>query len=208
MNSRICGFAIATAALVFSSCASTQLSHTWRDSSSVSRPLKKVLVIAVKKDLQTRRGWEDGFTAALSGLGVSVTPSHFLFTGELPDTSVIRAAASAQGFDGMILIGRTSRQTKAGVTAGYDITSPDYASHPWTGWYYAYYDSEYYPGYPFEEVILRDEVRIWATEGAGRMIWSGVGEFRKTGTREDYRHEMIDVVVSELVNQKVVATGS
>ncbi len=76
MNPRIHAFAVtAAAALVLSSCASTQLSHTWRDSSSVSRPLKKVLVIAVKKDLPTRQAWEDGFAAALSGLGVIVRSS-------------------------------------------------------------------------------------------------------------------------------------
>jgi hypothetical protein len=196
------------ASLVLSACASTQLSHTWRDASYTAGPLKKILVVAVRKDQERRRTWEDGFAAALAEQGFDVTPSYRLIGETLPDTGRVNTTAREGGFDGILLIGRRSVNTTDRVTASVNITGPESPFHPWGGWYYTYYDREYYPGYPMEDDIVKDEIKVWATQGGGRMVWSGVGEVHDRGADEEVSAEMIPFIVSELVKDGVIATGS
>jgi hypothetical protein len=196
------------ASLILLSCASTQLSHTWRDASYTTGPLKKILVVAVRKDQLRRRTWEDGFAAALSWHGVDATPSYRLIAETLPDTGLIKTVAREGSFDGIMLVGRASAKTTESVTASSDITSADSPSQPWGGWYSEYYDREYYPGYPVINEIVKDEIKIWVTRGGGRMIWSGVGEVHESGEDEDVSGEIIPLIVRELVKQGIIAAGS
>jgi hypothetical protein len=196
------------ASVVLSSCASTQLSHTWRDASYSSGPLKKTLVVAVRTDQARRRSWEDGFAAELAKRGVYVTPSYRLIPETLPDTGRVNAVAREQGFDGILVVGRVSRKTTERVTSALDVSPPKSGSHSWGGWDYGYSDHEYYPGYPVEDETVKDQIRVWATQGGGRMIWTGVGEVRDDDPGEDVSDEMIAVIVPALVEQGVLGAGS
>ena len=193
------------ASLMLSSCASTQLSDTWRDSSYREGPLKKMLVVAFRDSPLKRRAYEDGFVAAMSSHAVDVTPSYLLFGGTLPDTGLIKFAAKEQGFDGIILVGHGSSVITSSVTDGYDVTSPESASHPWSGWSYTYFDREYYPGYPVLEETVKDQVKVWTTRGEGRMIWAGECEVHLGGSQEDVTGGIIHLVVPALVKQGIIA---
>jgi hypothetical protein len=195
------------ASLLLSSCASTQLSHTWRDASYAAGPMKTMLVVAVRKDQLRRRTWEDGFAGALARHGVEVTPSYRLFAGTLPDTDLISTTVRKGSFDGILLVGRASTTIAENPTAEVDISSTDLASHPWGEWYAAYYGREYYPGYPVMDEVVKDEIRVWTTQGGGRMIWSGVGEVHDSGAYEDVTGAIIGLIVPELVKQGVIAAG-
>ncbi len=207
-NRKLQGIVTAILSLVLSSCASTELSHTWRDPSYDSGPLNRLLVVAVRKNQETRRAWEDAFAAALSRHGVDVTPSYHLFPETLPDTGLIGTVTRDRSFDGIVLIGRVSVKSVQGVTAGYDITSPDYPSHPWDAWYYTYYNREFYPGYPVVSGIVRDQIQVWATHGGTRMVWTGEGAVEGGGGRDGVRRAITDLIVPELVRQGIIAAGS
>jgi hypothetical protein len=187
---------------------STQLSHVWLDPSFVAGPLKKILVIAVRQNQQSRRAWEDGFVTSLSGHGVDVTASYSLFPEALPDTGLIHSITSARGFDGIILVGRVSTGTTESVTPRMDIASPAFPPSPLDASYSAYSDREYYPGYPVVDDVVKDEVGVWTTRGVTRMIWTGVCEDEDSDLRQDARREIIHLVLPELVKQGVVAPGS
>jgi len=195
------------ASLVLSSCASTQLSHTWRDASYTAGPLKKILVVAERTNQQWRRTWEDGFAAALASHGVDVTPSYRLIAAALPDTGLVNTVARARNFDGILLVGRVSRTTTDRVTAGMDIASPEYLSHPWSGWNYTYFDRDDYPGYPVLDNVAKDEIRVWAVQGEGQMVWTGVCEVRERDGDEDVSGRIISVIVPQLLKQGVVGEG-
>ncbi len=194
--------------LVLSSCASMQLSHTWQDTSYVARSFKTILVIAVRKNQQTRQAWEDGFATELSKHGVEVTPSYRIFPDTLPDTAHMAAITRDRKFDGIILVGKISVEKIEGVTSRYDITSPAFSSRPWESVYSAYLDREYYPGYPVFATIVKDEIKVWSTQEGTRMIWSGVGEVEGSNVREEVRHAIIELIVPELVKLGVLAEGS
>jgi hypothetical protein len=207
-NIRFHFVAAITASLLLLSCTSTQLSHTWRDASYTAGPLKKILVVAVRKDQVRRRIWEDGFAAALSAHGVDAIPSYRSLAETLPDTGRINTIAREGSFDGIMLIGKASARTTAGVTTSSDLTSEDSPYQQWGGWYSEYYDREYYPGHPVINEIVKDEIKIWAMKGGGRMIWTGVSEVRESDQVEDVSGEIISRIVHALVKQGVIAEGS
>ncbi len=210
MNTNIRLHFVATmmASLIFLSCASTQLSHTWRDASYTRGPLKKILVVAVRKDQARRRTWEDGFAAALSAHGVDATPSYRRIAETLPDTSLINAIAREGSFDGIMLIGKGSTRTTMGAQVSSEISATDYPYQQWSGSYAEFYNREYYPGHPVINQTMKDEIKIWAMQGGGRMIWTGVGEVNESGRAEDVSGEIISLIVHELVKQGVIAAGS
>jgi hypothetical protein len=196
------------ASLVLSSCASTQLSRTWRDASYTAGPLKKILVVAIRKNQLRRKTWETGFATALAKHGVDVTPSYTLIAETLPDTGLINTIVREGSFDGIVMIGRVFRTTTESVTAGVEITAAESPTQQWGGWYYASYAHEYYPGYPVMEEIAKAEIKVWATQGRGTLIWTGVGEVHENGDDEDVSGEIISLIVPELMKQGVIGEGS
>ncbi len=194
--------------VVLSSCASTGLSHMWQDPTYVSGPLKTILVVAVRKDQKIRRAWEDGFATELRSDGIDVTPSYRLFPDTLPDTNLIKTITKNQRFDGIILVGRASTQTIESVTSRDDINSSEISFQPLDASYYGYYVREYYPGYPVFNDVVKDEIKVWATQGVARMIWTGVGEVQNSDVHEDERRAIIHIIVPELVKHKIIAAGS
>ena len=195
------------ASLIVPSCTSTQLAHSWRDTSYTAGPLRKILVVAVRKNQARRRAWEDGFAGALWRHGVDATPSYCLIPTTLPDTSFIDSIARNGNFDGIMLIGKSSTRTTENVTPSLDITSTGSPSEPWSESYYEYYDREYYPGYPVIHETVNDEIKIWITHGSERMIWSGVGEVHESGEDEDVSDKIISLIVEALVKQEVIAAA-
>ena len=208
VQANLCVIVAVMLSLLLSSCATTQISHVWRDPSYVSGPLKTILVVAVRKNQQTRRAWEDGFVAEMSGHGVVVTPSYRLFPDALPDTGLIATITRERRFDGILLVGRASTQTMGDVTPEFDITSSASPPYPMDAWYSANYNREYYPGYPVFDDIVKDEIKVWATQGKAQLIWTGVGEVEDSDLREDVRHAIIHLIVPELQKQGVIAGGS
>lgn len=202
-------FAVVVAlSLLLLSCASTQLSHTWRDASYTAGPMKKILVVAVRKDQARRRIWEEGFAAALSAHGVNATPSYRRLAETLPDTGRINAIAKEGDFDGIMLIGKASARTALGAAASSDLTLEDSPYQQWGGLYGDYYDREYYPGHPEVHEIVKDEITIWAVKGRGRMIWTGVSEVRQDDQVQDMSVEIISSIVHALAEQGVISAGS
>jgi hypothetical protein len=143
----------------------------------------------------------------MSSYGVDVTPSYRIFPDSLPDTGYVHDITKERNFDGIILVGKVSTETVEGATASTDMSPSTYPLQPWNASYNAYYSREYYPGYPVISENMKDEIRIWATQGAGRMIWTGVGEVEGSEITEDVRRAIVHLIVPELIKEGVIAGG-
>ena len=76
MESHIKFVAIAVVAfLLLISCSTTQTTNTWVDQSYRGSPVSDVLVIAVSKDRNLRRSFENKFVQQLKATGVRAVPS-------------------------------------------------------------------------------------------------------------------------------------
>ena len=119
---------LATAALlmVAGGCGSTQLANLWKDSSYNAAPLKRVLIIAMRKDQLSRRIWEDAFVSALKEdhVGTVAVASYQLFPDEVPDTLVVREKTREEGFDGVLVVARVESDTLKTDVPGYTMNEP------------------------------------------------------------------------------------
>ncbi|MCX6150338.1 MAG: hypothetical protein NTX22_07455 [Ignavibacteriales bacterium] len=75
--------------VLLESCSSSILVDVWNDPTFNESPLKKILIIAIRKDPVQRRIWEDAFIGELSKHGVKATSSYSLFPDALPDSNQI-----------------------------------------------------------------------------------------------------------------------
>lgn len=200
--------ALAMVPFVMSACTPALLSHEWRDPSFVSDSTRNILVIAIRKNQLVRQAWENDFTAAISGYGIKAVPAYRLFPDSLPDANIINTIAGQHNFDRIVLLEKISIETKGNVTPGFYINTPAFPSQPHDQWCYAYYDRGYYPGYPVVENIVKDEIKVWSIRDDVRLIWAGASEAQVSGTREDVRDRIIQLIVSELVKRGVIASGS
>ena len=88
--------------ILIESCSSSKLVDIWNDTSFQEPPLKKILIIAVRRDPVQRRIWEDAFVRELSRYSVYSTASYNLFPNELPDTNQVAETVQEKGFDGIL----------------------------------------------------------------------------------------------------------
>jgi hypothetical protein len=193
-----------TLASLLAGCAPGTLSNMWRDPSFQSGPMKKVFVIAIRKDPVRRRLWEDGFVAELSKHGVVATPSYQLFPDALPDSAQCGAAVEANNFDGILVTRRLRPDTVSTYIEGYTKTEPVTAYDPWKKTYYTYYREVQVPGYAETEKAERDVVNVWTTRAGGRLVWSGTGRVVESGSGSSVNNEIAGLIVPELERQGII----
>lgn len=196
---------IAALALAAAACTSTSLVNMWKDPTQPRAPLNNVLVVTLRKSNTVRREWEDGFVAALKAHGVNATPSYEYFPNEAPDTAALVQAVKDHGFAGVLVAHELSANTEAHYVPGYIATEPAAYISPWTGHYYVYFADVYAPGYVESDRVVRYEIEVWMTRGAGRLVWSGTTESINPESTGQINSEIADVIVPPLVHSGVLA---
>ena len=85
------------------SCATTKMTDAWRDD-TYRGTIRKVVVIGIFKEPDTRKMFEDEFAYRLKARGVDATASHKIFSAaELPDKDVVIANIRELGADGVLV---------------------------------------------------------------------------------------------------------
>jgi hypothetical protein len=197
--------ACAAAAILGGCSAGTQLVEMWKDPTAGSRPIRKMLVVAIMKDPLRRRVWEDGFVSALAKRGVAATPSYNLFPNGAPDTTQVEAAVSERGYDGVLFTHRIGATTQTTYVPGYTRLEPVWVRSRWSLNYYTYYREVYEPGYVETDQVVRHRVDVWSTTPGWRLVWSGTTESINPQSGPDVNKQIAKLIVPELVAQAVIA---
>jgi hypothetical protein len=165
-----------------------------------------MLVISVSKNSVQRRMWEDAFSAELAKHGVAVTPSYRLFPDAVPDTNQIIRIVGSNSFDGVLVTRRLPPEMNAQYTQGYVTTEQgmryDYRRERFVTYYRdidhaAYVDSQ--------KVDIRT-IDVWATRNEGQMIWSATSKTPEPNSVQEVRPEIVKLVMSELMQQRIIAS--
>jgi hypothetical protein len=186
-------------------CATTDLKAVWKDESYKSQP-KKVLVIAMFKNLTVRRLVEDEFRNHLKYRGTDAAVGYDVFPGsELPTKETVAEQVRAKGFDALLLTRLVDTRTETRTVPG----SASYAPAPYSpygvpmrGYYGAGYTTVYSPTYQVEDRFATVESRLYdvATE---KLIWTATGDTWLSEGEQKLAKTYVEVMMESLRKQKL-----
>jgi hypothetical protein len=203
----VVGGALCCFLVLMAGCASSELVDKWSDSSFQGPSLKKVLVVYVSKNSMQRRSWEDAFGVELAKHNVAGTPSYRLFPDAVPDTNQVMQVIQSSGFDGMLVIRRLPEETSTQLKPGYVTSDKGLRYYPHTDRLVTYYATIHHAAYIDSEKVDIRSIDVWTTKDEGQMIWSATSETPEPNSARVVRPEIVNLVMSELTKQHIIASA-
>jgi hypothetical protein len=183
------------------SCGTTQLTNLWRDPSYNAPPMKKLLVVAFRRDQVNRRMWEDAFVAAIGKQdpAAGAVPSYHLFPNDVPDPDSLGPIVTEQGFEGVLLVSRVERDTLTADVPGYTSQEPvTKYSRRWNTFVTRYQDV-YHPGTIDTSMAVSVRTDLLLPKGdEGQMVWSATSQSVNPASRDEFRAGVATTVAKQL----------
>ena len=190
--------------ILFVSCSSSVLVDVWNDPSYHDPPLKKILVIAVRKDAVMRRIWEDAFVGEFSHNGLKATASYNLFPNALPDTNQVAESVQERGFDGILVSRLLSKETETHYVESQVSTEMKTRYNPFRNLYYTYYEDVQHPGYVDSQIVNRSALEFWVLKDTERIIWAATSNTPETNSAEAVQKDVADLVIHALMHNAFI----
>jgi hypothetical protein len=196
------GLFAALAAFALAACNSSQVEHTWKDTSVQSLEFKKVLVLAPATDGAIRRTVED--TVKKSVPGVEVVPGYTV----LPDVAsikqlpLVREAAKRSGADGIVVLRLVADREELDYGPGGVYPIAPYAT---LGGYWGFGRRAIVVAEPMptSSRVVVIETNIYDARSE-KLVWSGVTESYNPGRLESLVSDASAAVLAELRRQKLI----
>jgi hypothetical protein len=209
MNFPLKTIAVGTLCLVLgvlSGCApSSSLVKVWHDPSFQAPPLARILVIAVRKDADKRRVWEEAFSGELVKYGVAATPSYSLFPDAPPDTNQVISTVRAKGLDGILAILMLPTEMNTHYVKGYSSMQPQGVYYgPYWQRYWNTYELVEHPGYIDTQKVAFRAIDVTTTADNGKMIWSATSRTADPDSVKDLQNGIAGLVISELAKRRII----
>jgi len=198
---------IIAGALVTAGCMSTQETNLWMDPAYHSGPMKKILVIAMRRDQLTRRMWEDAIVQAVSGkkhAGTVAVASYQLFPDSVPDSLNARQKTQEDSFDGVLLVANASIDTTMSYVPGYSSEEPvTIYNYRWER-YVTYYETIYHPGYTETDSIISVRTDLMAPNNGGKLVWSVTSEAIDPSSPDQIRRALAERIEKLLKKERLI----
>jgi hypothetical protein len=190
--------------ILIESCSSTKLVDVWNDPSFHELPLKKILIIAVRRDPVQRRIWEDAFVRELSKHSVNATASYNFFPNKLPDTNQVAETVQEKGFDGILVTRLLRKETETHYVESYVTSEMKTRYNPFKKTYSTYYQDVQHPGYIDSQIVNRRAIEVWAIRNKERIIWGATSNTPERNSIEDVENDIAELVIPELVRNAII----
>ena len=106
------------------SCATPKMTDTWKDD-TYRGTIRKVVVVGIFKEPDTRKIFEDEFADRLRARGVDATASHKIIPGaELPGKDVVIGKIREHGADGILVTRIVDMETVKNYVPGQAYAVP------------------------------------------------------------------------------------
>jgi hypothetical protein len=193
--------------ILIESCSSSVLVDVWNDPAYHESPLKKILIVSLRKNSVQRRIWEDAFVAELSKHGVKATSSYTIFPDVLPDTSQIIETVQGNGYDGILVIRLLQKETETHYVEGYVSSESRLRFNPFRNTYSTYYRDIEHPGYVDSSIVDRRAIEVWVIRVKERLIWGATSYTPERNTVEDVQNDIADLVIPSLQQSAIIESG-
>jgi len=183
---------------LFASCATTKLTQAWKDD-QFRGTIRKVVVLGVLMEPDTRKIFEDEFADRLRARGVEAVAGHKLIAdAELPDKDVVIGKIRSFGADTVIVTRIVAKETEQVSVPGRGYLVPRYY-----GYYGAYYSYVYKPGYTEVEGFADAETNLYSV-GDGKLIWSGHTKTQISDLRYELIKGFVKVMIGRFSDDKLI----
>jgi hypothetical protein len=180
------------------SCATTKMTDTWKDD-AYRGTIRKVVVIGIFKERDTRKIFEDEFADRLRARGVDATASHKVFSAaELPDKDVVIGTVRKLGADGMLVTRVLDMELEKNYVPGQAYAVPTYYSY-----YGSYYSYSYRPGYTETTGSAYLETNLYGPDDE-KLIWSGRSKTKLSATRYELIQAFVKTMLDGLSEAKIL----
>jgi len=182
------------------SCATTKMTDTWKDD-TYKGTIRKVVVIGIFKEPDTRKIFEDEFADRLKARGLDATASHKIVSGdEMPDKDVVIGKIRKSGADTVLVTRVVDTETVKTFVPGQAYAVPSY--YGYYGGYYSYSYS-YRPGYTETEGYAYTETNLYNV-GDEKLIWSGRSKTKFSATRYELIQAFVKTMLDGLSEAKLI----
>ena len=182
------------------SCATTKMTDTWKDD-NYRGTIRKVVVVGIFKEPDTRKIFEDEFADRLRARGVDATASHKIISeAELPDKDVGIGKIRKLGADGILVTRVMDMETVKNYVPGQAYAVPSYYSY--YGGYYSY-SYNYRPAYTETEGTAYLETNLYNV-GDEKLIWSGRSKTKLSATRYELIQAFVKTMLDGLSEAKLI----
>jgi len=180
------------------SCATTKMTDTWKDD-NYRGTIKKVVVVGIFKEPDTRKIFEDEFADRLRARGVDATASRKIVSdAEMPDKDVVIGKIRKSGADTVLVTRVMDMETVKNYVPGQSYAVPTYYSY-----YGAYYSYSYRPGYTETEGFAYLETNLYNV-GDEKLVWSGRSTTKLTETRYELIQAFVKTMLDGLAEAKLI----
>ena len=206
-------FLVALSALTACNKTQTNISQSYRNPGFEQTVFKKLLVIGVAENQESRQAFEDAFAKAIADEGGGAQASW----GLLPQSTQleeeqIRAALEGGNFDGVLITRLLS------VDKDQEYVEPKAYNNPRTTYYagggglygygyYGFYGTTYAkvhePGYFETSTTIRLETNLYSVATNG-LVWTGQSETIDPESIPDARASMTAAVAKKLKEEKLI----
>ena len=193
-------FVLISAACIFlfSSCATTKLTMSWKDT-AFKKTIQKIIVIGVSGKAANRNFFEDEFVRRLKEHGVDAVASYDTIPFEaLPNKNMVAAKIRRSGADTVIVTRLVDRKTVQTYIPGQAYVVPN-NYYRW-GSYYQYVQT---PGRMVENRYAYAETNLYDVDGE-KLIWSAGTETEESGTVQDIMQSFVNVMINKLAADKLI----
>jgi hypothetical protein len=193
---RLGSLALSAAALC--ACTSTRMVTSWRDPESARVAFKKVLVVAIVKDLDRRRAVESRMVADIARPGVVAVPSFKLITAaDTRNDATLKAAMQEGGFDGAVVWRTISIKTETHVVEG---GRPTLMMNPG---FWGYYDLGWRvetdpPTLTTERVVSVETTVYRITRDSDQLVWTGTSDTIDPSSLDKLVDGVVDATLSSM----------
>ena len=193
------------AASFLAGCAGTNMTNLWMDETAVTPMIDNVLVIALTRNQEARRFWEDTIAAEFNAQGLLARQSYQLFPADLPDSQQVAVVMERDKHDAAIVAHRLKIAASQERGGGYRETAPAAHLNYWRRGYNVAYSAAVLPKsmQQNDDEDMRFVMDLARTDG--RLIWTGTTIPIDPKDAEKLRDEVAGQIVPELQRKKIIA---
>ncbi|HUK64828.1 MAG TPA: hypothetical protein VLV15_15915 [Dongiaceae bacterium] len=195
--------ALTLATLALAGCNDAQLVNVWRDP-DFHGPLKRLLVIAQRRDPTERRLWEDAIADQMMKDDVQAIASYHIYPDEPPGKHAMARAMEDSSIDGALIVRALAPTRETRWVSGWNSVEPRTYYDPWGRGDVIVYRGVHHPGHREVDRIARQQVTVWSAQDDGRMVWAATVEVENPDSRDEMRARFAKGVVPGLKKQGVL----